>query len=296
MHFSVVNKLRDDYGIVAQPGKKTECPFCGHEKTFSIKEDDTIGKCFHPDCGRFITTWSSGDSGFSDCLNQILERIFGHFHIELMIQVRLDSLNAHKYLVDQRKIHPQVVADSMLGAVPANYPVSRFFEDAKTRLEGKELAQLEEAEDKLGRCIDGARGWLCFFYTDAHHRIVAIRFRKPYEKRFMLFKPFENAGLFGHGLFSPTDHDSDSSFKDISIVIEGEFNQLQLQSLAVRHGEQTGEALLYLRPQVAMRWFESGKYDEITNWLRTQSPLLHPYGGLTESIEELALMEWEAMV
>lgn len=51
------------------------------------------------------------------------------------------------------------------------------------------------------------------------------------------------------------------------------------------------ETLLYLRPQVAMRWFESGKYDEITTWLEMTTPLLLPHRGLNRSIEGIVGME-----
>ena len=54
MNASVSTILAESHGITAQPGAKGECPFC-HHKTFSIKRDDLLGKCFHPACGRFIT-------------------------------------------------------------------------------------------------------------------------------------------------------------------------------------------------------------------------------------------------
>jgi len=53
MNKSITKLLFDLYGIEAKPGEKVVCPFCGH-KSFSIKLDESIAKCFHPSCGKFI--------------------------------------------------------------------------------------------------------------------------------------------------------------------------------------------------------------------------------------------------
>lgn len=50
---SVVSIIQHEYGIKAKPGSKTTCPFC-QKKTFSITADDTLGKCFHPGCEKYI--------------------------------------------------------------------------------------------------------------------------------------------------------------------------------------------------------------------------------------------------
>lgn len=50
---SVSDILSSEYGITAVPGRKCECPFC-HKKSFSIKQNDEFGRCFHPVCGRSI--------------------------------------------------------------------------------------------------------------------------------------------------------------------------------------------------------------------------------------------------
>jgi hypothetical protein len=46
--------LLDNYSIMIRPGTKGECPVC-HHKHFSLKPDDSLGKCFHPTCGYFLT-------------------------------------------------------------------------------------------------------------------------------------------------------------------------------------------------------------------------------------------------
>ena len=59
---TVTQILAEHYGINAHPGQKTECPSC-HHKTFSIKSDDSIGKCFHPTCSEIIRSKIKGGEG-----------------------------------------------------------------------------------------------------------------------------------------------------------------------------------------------------------------------------------------
>jgi hypothetical protein len=71
---------------------------------------------------------------------------------------------------------------------------------------------------------------------------VAIRFRRPYAKQFVLFKPYKTVtGVFGHGLFTPYEPDELKILNDRLFVMEGEFNQLQFQSLFVRCAEAAGK-------------------------------------------------------
>jgi len=82
MTSSVSQILVERYGIAARPGEKVECPFC-HKKTFSVKKDDTLGKCFHPHCGRFITPYREQDE-YQFSVHQALEDIYHDFHRELL--------------------------------------------------------------------------------------------------------------------------------------------------------------------------------------------------------------------
>ena len=70
---------------------------------------------------------------------------------------------------------------------------------------------------------------------------MAIRFRRPYAKQFVYFKPSKTAGLFGHGLFTPYERDHRQHLNERLFVFEGELNQLQLQSLVVRCAEAAGK-------------------------------------------------------
>lgn len=262
MNMSVSALLAEKYGIDIKPGGKGECPFCRHT-TFSVKRDDTVGKCFLPTCGRFVTL-GLHEHHFENGLHRVMEEIFHDFRTHLLaLAIITDQDNAYTYLVHERRIHPQVVADSMLGAVPPGYDYASKFDPTiaateaavKTKQDENNSANrtaaeptdhdlefLFEARDKFRNCTRGVAGWVAFFYTDARHRIVAIRFREPYSKRILYFKPYkEMAGLFGHGLFTQDQSQDCKPLDDYLIVTEGEFNQLQLQSLSVRYGEVTGQ-------------------------------------------------------
>ncbi len=266
MSTSVSGLLVEKYDIEIKPGGKAECPFCGHV-TFSVKRDDTLGKCFHPTCGRFITA-GPREHLYENNLHRVMEDIFQDFHANLLAQASAGGRNAYKYLVQERRIHPHVVADSMLGTVPPRYQCASKFDSVITVIEAalkankteagcsgtdtlrtaeREIECMAKARDKVCNCIEGHGGWIAIFYTDAHHRIVAIRFREPYSKRILYFKPYkEIAGLFGHGLFTIDQSQDRKPLDDYLIVTEGEFNQLQLQSLALRYGEVTGQHTGYV--------------------------------------------------
>ena len=129
----------------------------------------------------------------------------------------------------------------MIGVVPSGYDLEVLFKSAEEGTEGGNGDTPKEGFDafqnKLAQCLVGAEGWLCFFYADAYHRISAVRFRKPYSKEFRLLKQFDSIGVFGHGMFRPGQTNRKTNLPENLIVVEGEFNQLQLQSLCVRNDE-----------------------------------------------------------
>ena len=264
---SVTNRLIEMYGLEARPGAKTTCPFC-QRKTLFVKKDDTLAKCFHPLCGAFISGYTRRDERRSH-LDKLLIEIHTDFHRALLSQSGENGDCAYDYLVNERGIHPKVVEDSMLGVVPEDYsldikfiPTIREAEEAieKAKPEGgtsgrqnsnafskaeEDLNLLTGAKEKLENCINGNSGWLAFFLTNQYHQIVGIRLRKPYTKQIVFFKPYEAvSGVFGHGMFRPSPDRAE--FDDLILVVEGEFNQLQLQSLVLRHGEAIGQKLNYV--------------------------------------------------
>jgi P4 family phage/plasmid primase-like protien len=255
--------LAEDFSISIRPGGKGECPQC-HRMYFSVKGDDRLGKCFHPPCGHFLTT--GRDNGqYRWSLTRVLEALYQDCHHDLL-QLATGQQNAYTYLRDERGIHEQVIADAMLGAVPSGYDVTHHFQpviadatDAVKALQSqkrgrptKQLAQaekrlqdLQEAQQKLVDCLAHKAGWLVFFYTDAAHRLVALRLRQPYSRRFVSFKP-GIAGVFGRELFTPFRNPAYQTMNDFLLIVEGEFNALQLQSLIVRMEETTGQQLGYV--------------------------------------------------
>lgn len=50
---SVINMLFKEFGENYSFGGGQICPVCG-KRTFSIKSDVTLAKCFHPSCGIFV--------------------------------------------------------------------------------------------------------------------------------------------------------------------------------------------------------------------------------------------------
>jgi len=260
---SVSTLVLKRYRLTARPGATGTCPLC-HRKTFTIRPDDTFGKCFNPVCSHVVTSTQGGTSHV-DLLHRILMGIFCDFHAALLKQHDSPGRTAYRYCVDERGIHPRVVDHSMIGVVPRGYDLDARFrpvlEPAKTpgqaeqqpRKRGRppkatpvpapsNLKYLMAARQKLARCLKDRRGWIAFFYTDAAHRIVAIRFRLPYVKRFGFFKPSAVTGVFNHELFPPHASPALPDLNARLLVVEGEFNQLQLQSLCARAAEANDHA------------------------------------------------------
>lgn len=82
MNVSVPAILAESHGIAARPGAKVECPFC-HYKTFSLKRNDLLRKCFHLACGRSITP-NRRDSRSPHNFAGVLEWIYHDFHREFL--------------------------------------------------------------------------------------------------------------------------------------------------------------------------------------------------------------------
>jgi P4 family phage/plasmid primase-like protien len=250
--------LLEDFSVNLRPGAKGECPQC-HHTHFSLKPDDTLGKCFHPACGYVLTTGRDTDH-YRYGLARVLDSMYQDCHQELL-QLATGQHNAYTYVHDERCIHPQVIADAMLGALPSGYdvmfhlrPVMQDAQDAVAALHKqkrgrptrqleqaeKRLQDLQDAQQKLVACLAHKAGWLIFFYTDARHHLVALRLRQPYSKKFVSFKP-GIAGVFGRELFTPYANPANQYLNDLLLITEGEFNVLQLQSLTVRYAEARGQ-------------------------------------------------------
>jgi hypothetical protein len=195
--------LEEQYAIRIRPGTKGDCPFCTHH-TFSVRKDDTIGTCFHPSCGRHLTI-SSTTTPSRQGLYALLETMFRACHQALLDLPQHPYLHdAYQYLVNQRKIHPAVAADAMLGIIPTGYteqfdalwhpvieaaqaavdaaqtPKARGRPKTPTGMSPADiLTWLQTEKEKLRECLIHRAGWLCFFHTDDRHHIRSILFRQP---------------------------------------------------------------------------------------------------------------------
>ena len=139
---SVVEILSTKYGIQSHPRSRINCPFCEHH-TMSIKADDTIAKCFHDKCLRFITVHQSSPA-YQRSLHSALEAIYHDFHQHFLSLADQPGPNVYDYCLNQRQIHQKVLHDAPLGCVPPGYEVSTAFEPvikqlSDTTLKGNDL-------------------------------------------------------------------------------------------------------------------------------------------------------------
>ena len=266
----VTEILSEKHSIIAQPGKgKIQCPYCG-KKTLSVKPDNTIAKCFHPNCGKAITQWQGVKSFYGE-LNQIFGEICQALKEALMSLKDKKGKNAYLYLRVERNIDPRVIKDSNLGAVPSHIDLHKYFSKflkkmekslnkegrkgkgkpgrppnlKKKKIENK-IALLKDFENTLSCYLKIRVGWLCLIYTDETGRFTAIRFREPYSKNIRLFKPFTNLGVFGLQLFKETPSNTITNKDNQLLVVEGEVNQLQIQSLVLRKSKKSGGQDAYI--------------------------------------------------
>jgi transcription elongation factor Elf1 len=238
---SVSKLISERYGLQAQTGKKGECPHCGHH-TLSVHPNDGFAKCFHPSCGKVI---SSGYTGFSynHSYQEILNDFYSEWRDYFLSLERQDHVeqNAYRYIVEERLIHPDVVKTD-IGCIPPSYnedTITRKFNPLIEEIEEivnngrieeesdwnhqKFLALVRNARDKLVKLVNplidekrpekGRRtfsiGRLVFVYRDHYYRITAFKLRVPYTKDIVTWKPDyeimgwrKKMGVFGLGLFT----------------------------------------------------------------------------------------------
>jgi len=239
-----------EFGIECIPGRKHLCPKCGH-KTFSMKHDGTVAKCFHPSCGWSVTP---GHGERKPSLNKFLTELLLEWHKALLTPGDIRRKSAHEYLTEKRGISEKIIIGSSIGLVPHNADVSKILRPFLNELRNQEQKkgpgrpkkggfdpqkyanQLEEYGHGLQKTVSKATGWLAFFFMDGRGRYCAIHFRKPYTKNFMTFKP-KGMGLFGQDIFIPNEAKANLNLNDFGIVVEGEFDCLKIQSIIVEAGK-----------------------------------------------------------
>jgi hypothetical protein len=93
---SVSQRLLEEFSLTLRPGGKGECPFC-HQQAFSVKADDTLGKCFHPACGCFLTAGHESNASRAS-LTRVLDAVYQDCHAELLALASRQN-NAYTYLL-----------------------------------------------------------------------------------------------------------------------------------------------------------------------------------------------------
>jgi len=225
----VSNILLGRYGIKISPGKKGRCPFCG-KNTFQVKRDDSIGKCFHPDCGKYILSKKVPSYPYfrllDDFKSTCLAELFGPGHL---------AQRAREYLESERGLNLFLLRRPPIGVVPAGYfkkhkkKIEEYIENIRKQIKNPQNREryLSHIDKFLGliKCLGG---WLAFFYADKWGRVYSIKFRKPFTKEFRYFKEGKYAGVFNV-------YDSETSSQ--LLVVEGEFNALKLLDTYLRSGK-----------------------------------------------------------
>jgi hypothetical protein len=240
---------------------KTTCPTC--ESDEFMMHDEKRGQCFSAKCGlRTVDKrgWSSQAT--------IFERIYAHFHQDLLAL----GVTAYLWLIETHKIHPALVAHSMVGSVPKQFAVSdlvvQFITAARERLDRlqrrgpghptrDQQAALEAAQDelnglqqlqvKLERSFDSRPGWLVYFWTAPTHEVVKMTLVDPAGQKDLTIG---SGGIFNHQLFPPTQQaQSTAHLRGHFIGIQTPLDNLVLQTLAAKQAEDE-----CFSPQLGYLW------------------------------------------
>jgi hypothetical protein len=244
----------DFYDIEIEPGKKGACPFCEGD-SFQVKSDDSLGKCFK--CDEYITRNKINNlNGESHFYRKFKDRVFEkckEYNKHLLISK--DSSNqsdAYRYLIE-RKIHPEVIESYMIGEVPPSQDLDSDFKDIledmdeertllssvnykdRSKEQHGRLKQLEQEQTRISSVLSRSSlfkklpGALVFVYTNENHSVTTIKLRKPYTKKIYPIRMEDQRGIFGH---TSIDKNIGSAYPLIQklLLVEGEFNQLQIQS------------------------------------------------------------------
>jgi len=155
---SVSQHLEQVHGIKIPPGGKGVCPFCRRDKTFGVKKDDSVGKCFHSACLKYITAGSLTES-YKGSLYEILDQIKDACHQHLLDQIGKGKGGAYEFLSRERNVHPKVMRDlHELGSVPPDYDVASAFKPALDRIAIRQKELQAKIDDSLKRRLEAKEG------------------------------------------------------------------------------------------------------------------------------------------
>jgi hypothetical protein len=292
---SISEFLNEKYNIAVSPGKKYSCVKCG-KHTMSIKADDTLAKCFHPNC-KWGLHVSKIQTEYEYQWHEILDELCIACYEALLEQANAkDDKNAYNYLTQVRNIHPKAIEACMIGVIPEEIDINDIFDRGiaaignlfskasgiEREIIGKQLDTVQKVKGKLVGLFKSRVGWIVFFYTDPDFKVTGIRFRKPFAKEFVYCKVSENHGLFGLGLIPESTRPVEEDF----IVLEGEVNLLQLQSLFVRNTTQDQQEFRFLNA-VAIGSASNADYDAITK-ISTHPIFIHDADDAGAAVVEKA--------
>jgi hypothetical protein len=246
-NFSIRLHLEECHQVKVADGGKATCPFCQHY-TLSIKGDE-LGKCFHPSCGRFINqhTVQSNQAHLQQFFWSVMEICQNALSLQVKDAKALNH-SAYRYLVDERKVHPEIIHNSpVLGVIPPSVELEVCIQNFRNRLQEETelksrdalLKEFDEQTHTLKDFLARHSGWLVFGYTNAAHKLISFKFREPYSKKFAQFKPTEQTGVFNP---IPFDTGENRLFPYV-LLAEGEFNILSLQSLLFQNGLSPAQAM-----------------------------------------------------
>lgn len=240
----------------SKQGPGVQCLTCGKHKVFE-HPDGHLRHCFS--CGENIRP--AAESGISSILGEVFRA--AHAHV-------LSNADFAEALTGGRRIHRQVIVDSMIGLLPPSYSSTNLFDgpiqSAQQQLEvvkaprgrGRpskgelaaiamaehQLDRLQQAHRTLGEFATTTSGQLLAFYTNPQHEIVRLRAVSLTDAS-TGSSEWGSGGVFNHHLFAPeTPAHSLSEMRSRLTLVPSELDVLQLQSVAAHLSEAEG-----LRPE-----------------------------------------------
>jgi hypothetical protein len=231
------------------PRPGAECSSCGKQMVFE-HPDGALRHCFS--CGENIRTEAA--RGISSILGEVFRA--AHAHV-------LTDAEMTEALTAARKIHRQLMVDSMIGLLPPEFSVTDLFAEpvslAEQQLEvvkaprgrgrpskgelhaialaERHLDRLQQAHRTLGEFAETTSGQLLAFYTNSQHEIVRVRTVSLTDAPTESWE-WGSGGVFNQHLFAPSiPARSLSDMRSRLTLVPSELDVLQLQSVAAHLAE-----------------------------------------------------------
>lgn len=309
---TVFDLLFADGAEAVRIGGRHRCPLCQARTGLAVRSE-TYARCFA--CHYVWNSNAVEVSGF--WLTAALNRL----EQDCIVAPKNDTEQAkawRQYLLETRLVDPEVLAESPVGMIPANYDpgdvrrlATERFEAARTtmppdvsrqdreRIAAKVKAEEEQFETFKRQLREAANcaGWLIFFYGNPG-AFLSARLRNPRTKDFRLIRPVPHLT----GVFNPIDPAEShpgpfmelcqeaglGELTDETLVFEGEFNQLTFLSQIARADRAAGRPYISV-PSCAMG--AAGDWDAQALGKLTANPIVcwdHDEAG-KEAVRNLAL-------